>query len=49
MGKGHCQCHAHNHQPPTALLLAAELGKVRDVPEKRLAEIGVRKRRAKTQ
>lgn len=46
--KEHCQCHAHNYQPPTALLLAAGLGKIRDVPEKRLAEIGVRKRKAGT-
>ena len=46
--KEHCQCYAHNHQPPTALLLAAGLEKIRNVPEKRLAEIGVKQRRATT-
>lgn len=30
------------------LQLAAGLGKIRDVPEKRLAEIGVKQRRATT-
>ena len=30
------------------LQLAARLGKIRDVPEKRLAEIGVKQRRATT-
>ena len=48
MRKEHCQCYAHNHQPPTALLLAAGLEKIRNVPEKRLAEIGVKQRRATT-
>jgi len=31
----------HNHQPPTALLLAAPLQKVGDVPKKHPDEMGV--------
>ncbi|WP_303035514.1 hypothetical protein [Bacteroides acidifaciens] len=34
MRKEHCQCHAHNHQPPTARMLAAPLEKTGDVPKK---------------
>nr|DAI79936.1 MAG TPA: hypothetical protein [Caudoviricetes sp.]DAS39231.1 MAG TPA: hypothetical protein [Bacteriophage sp.] len=39
--KGYCQCYAHNHQPPTARMCAAVLQKIRGVPKKHSAEIGV--------
>ncbi|MCD8252749.1 MAG: hypothetical protein LUD40_12495 [Phocaeicola dorei] len=42
--KEYCQCYTHNHQPSTARMLSAALEKVRDVPKKRLAEMGVSER-----